>query len=132
MLRIPHTIMEQMIDHAKREYPHECCGLLAGHGIEVFRIYETTNRDRSRTSYFMEPKEQFKIFKDIRKKGLELKAIYHSHPDHPAYPSRKDVELAYYPDAVYIIISIDSDRNTVVKGFNIVDSKVSETEIEIG
>lgn len=129
MFKISSNIYEEMIAHAKEDFPFECCGILAGTSDEISRIYRIKNTDQSRVTYLMDPKEQIRVFKEMRSLGMELKAIYHSHPNHPAYPSMTDVELAYYPEAVYIIISIDNSKETEIRGFRIVDKEISEIEL---
>jgi proteasome lid subunit RPN8/RPN11 len=118
-----------MIAHAKADFPLECCGILAGKDDNISHIYKMKNNDRSRTSYLMDPKEQISVFKEMRSLDIEMKAIYHSHPNHPAYPSMTDVELAYYPEAVYIIISINNNRDTKVLGFRIIHEEITEEEL---
>lgn len=129
MFRIPSHILEEMIAHAKADFPFECCGILAGKGNDISHIYKMMNRDISRVTYFMDPKEQIRVFKEMRAIGIELKAIYHSHPNHPAYPSKTDVELAYYPDAVYIIISINDKKDTEIRGFRILNKEITEVDL---
>lgn len=129
MLKIPYRISLEMITHAKEDFPLECCGILAGQGEEITRLYRIPNRDKSKVSYLMDPKEQIRVFKEMRNNGLELKAIYHSHPNHPPYPSQTDVELAYYPEAVYIIISINDKKETAVRGFRIINKEISEISL---
>ena len=129
MLKMPSDIVDEMIAHARADFPLECCGILAGKGDEISHIYQMNNTDKSRVSYLMDPREQIKIFKEIRTLEIELKAIYHSHPNHPAYPSTTDVELAYYPEAVYIIISINNKMETEIRGFRISDKEITEAEL---
>lgn len=129
MLKIPSNIYEEMISHAREDFPFECCGILAGTGDEISHIYRIKNTDQSRVTYLMDPREQIRVFKEMRSLGMELKAIYHSHPNHPAYPSKTDVELAYYPEAVYIIISINNSRETEVRGFRILDKEITEVDL---
>ncbi len=129
MLRIPTHIADEMIAHAKADFPLECCGIIAGKDDKISHIYKMKNNDRSRTSYLMDPKEQIRVFKEMRSLDIEMKAIYHSHPNHPAYPSMTDVELAYYPESVYIIISINDNRDTKVRGFRIIHEKIREEEL---
>ena len=118
MVRIPKTIFQEMVDHALREAPLECCGILAGKGRTVRRMYVTRNADGSRTSYLMPPEEQLEVFREMEKEGLDMVAIYHSHPHTIPFPSESDVRLAFYPDVAYIIISL-KDGGTSVKGFRI-------------
>jgi len=129
MLKMPSDIVDEMIAHASVDFPLECCGILAGKEDRISHLYRMKNTDKSRVSYLMDPREQIKVFKEIRILGLELKAIYHSHPNHPAYPSTTDVELAYYPEAVYIIISINNNKETKIRGFRILDEEITEAEL---
>jgi proteasome lid subunit RPN8/RPN11 len=132
MLRIPRKIYRQMVEQAQREFPLECCGLLAGTPDGITHIYPMTNVDQSRVSYSMDPKEQFKTFKQIRDAGVEMRAIYHSHPKHPAYPSATDVRLAYDSEAIYLILSIqDKTDEPLMRGFRIVDGKISEVSFTV-
>ena len=131
MLRIPSNITEEMIAHAKADFPLECCGILAGKDDTISHIYKVINNDKSRVSYLMDPKEQIRVFKEMRTLGIEMKAIYHSHPNHPAYPSMTDVELAYYPDAIYIIISINNNKETEIRGFRIINKEITEAELNL-
>jgi len=62
--------------------------------------------------------------------GLELIAIYHSHPDGPARPSATDVANAYYPDTVQLIISLADRARPSVRTFTIIDGVVAEVEWE--
>lgn len=55
----------------------------------------------------------------MRNQGEELFAIYHSHPTAPAQPSSADLELAAYPDAVYLIISLNTKGILELRGFRI-------------
>ncbi|MCC7202617.1 MAG: M67 family metallopeptidase [Nitrospirae bacterium] len=131
MLRIPPEIAESMIEHAKNDFPLECCGILGGKNGVVSHIYPMSNIDQSRTRYLMDPAEQMRVFKEMRSLGTELKAIYHSHPNHPAFPSRTDVELAYYPEAVYIIISVNDRMETKTGSFNITGGEITTAATDL-
>lgn len=123
--------MDEIVAHAKDGFPDEVCGLLAGRNDVIQRLFRITNIDKSSISYMMEPAEQFKAFKEMRNEGLELLAIYHSHPTSQAHPSQTDVRLAYYPDAVYIIASMQKVSIPEIKGFRIVDGRISEEILDI-
>ena len=120
-----------MIAHATADFPLECCGIIGGQGDDLNNIYRIKNIDESKVTYLMDPKEQIKVFKDMRNLGIDLRAIYHSHPNHPAYPSQTDVRLAYYPEAFYIIIAINDKKETEVRGFRILYNVITETVIDI-
>lgn len=130
MLRIKKIILSEIIGHAKENPSAEVCGLLGGSNGRFEKIYKMTNTSETPDlCYFMEPKEQFQALKDMRKLDLQMLAIYHSHTHSEAYPSAKDVSLAYYADAYYFIVSLTVMPN--VRAFKIVDGKISEVKIEV-
>ncbi|MBI3597728.1 MAG: M67 family metallopeptidase [Nitrospirae bacterium] len=131
MLKIPKQIYDQMLVHAEAEAPNECCGLLAGKNGTAEAIHPMTNIHQSPVSYMIDPKEQFAVFKEMRAKENELIAIYHSHPHTEAYPSATDVRLAYYPEAVYIIVSLENPERPVLKAYRIIHNKISPEEFEV-
>ena len=130
-MKVHKSLIDEILAHAKEGYPDEVCGLMAGRNGIISRIFRITNSDKSSVSYMMEPAEQFRAFKEMRMDGSELTAIYHSHPTSPAYPSQTDVKLAYYPDAAYLIVSLQKADAPVLKGFRIVNGNISEEIIEI-
>jgi len=129
-LTISEEIFDEMIAHCKEAVPNEACGILAGKGGEVSKIYKMTNIEKSSVSYFMDSKEQFKVMKDIRANNLSMLAIFHSHPSSQAYPSEKDKSLAFYEDCVYIIVSL-AEKEPVAKGFSIREGSIKEIGISI-
>jgi len=122
---------EEMVAHAKAEAPNEACGLLAGKDGQVVKLYPCRSAERSPFRYMIEPKDQLRALKEIDENGWELLGIYHSHTRSPAYPSRTDVELAFYPEAIYLIISLVDPRQPVIRGFRIVEGRVEEEELKI-
>jgi [CysO sulfur-carrier protein]-S-L-cysteine hydrolase len=130
-LTITESIFERIISHCRSVYPNEACGILAGEGSTVRKIYEMTNAEPSPVSFFMDPKEQFSAMKEMRGEGLHMLAIYHSHPGSPAYPSAKDVSLAFYPDSLYVIVGLSEKDKPEVRVYEIVEGNVRDVEIGI-
>ncbi len=131
MLTIPKHFVDGMISHARAEKPLECCGILAGKDGTVTDMYKMNNTENDPDKYLMDAKEQFAVVKDMRAKGIDMLAIYHSHPHSPARPSGIDTKLAFYPDAIYIIISLMDAEKPVMKGFFIKEEKVEEAGIKV-
>ncbi len=129
-MRIPKSFADAIIDQARSEHPNEACGLLAGTNGAATKLYRMANAERSPVIYRMDPAEQLRVFNDIEDKGLDLVAIYHSHTRSPAYPSATDVQLAYYPEAVYLIVSLRDADSPDLRGFRILEGKVEEIELE--
>jgi len=129
-LVIPHHLVSEIILHCKEVYPNEACGILAGKGRVVQKVYKMTNIENSSVSYMMEPGEQFTVMKEMREQGLEMSAIYHSHPQSGVYPSPKDINLAFYPDSLYVIVSLIYEE-PAIKAFEIKNGLIREVEIFI-
>lgn len=130
-LSITKKIYADMIDYCKACFPNEACGILGGIGFDIKEIYMMTNIESSPVSYMMDASEQFRIMKDMRNNNLSLAAIFHSHPSSPAYPSHKDLALAFYEDSFYIIVSLmnkePETRAFIIKG----QKEIQEIEIFI-
>ncbi len=131
MLMIQRADVQAIFDHCNREYPNEACGILAGRGTIVEKVYSLTSENPSPTFYQIEAQEQFRVLREMRDAGRDLVGIYHSHPAGRAYPSSTDVELAFYPEAVYVIVSLIERQDPCVKGYTIVDGKVTEVSLNI-
>lgn len=127
-LVVPVSIFDEMLAHCKQGRPNEACGILAGKAGEVSKIYKMTNVENSPVIYEMDSRELFKVTKEIRENRLSLLAIFHSHPATPAYPSKKDISIAFYEDAIYIIISL-REETPEVRGFTIREGAVTEAEV---
>ncbi len=103
--------------HARAEAPNECCGMLAGRDGVATRVHRARNTEASPFMYVMDPREQLAIMDDIDAAGDDLLAIYHSHTRSAAYPSRTDVELAFYPATPYLIVSLQDAEHPQLRAF---------------
>ncbi len=130
-LLISRELLAEIILHCREIYPNEACGILAGKGRVVQKVYKMTNIENSSVSYMMEPGEQFTVMKEMREQGLEMSAIYHSHPQSDVHPSPKDINLAFYPDSLYVIVSLINEEQPAIKAFEIKNGTVRETRILI-
>jgi len=134
LLAIPRAMVEEIFSEARSAAPRECCGLLAGRDEVVGRRFVVANTEKSPTRYFMEPKEQLNAVREMRKEGLELLAIYHSHPVGPPYPSARDIQLAFYPETVNIIVSVwegNVGGGESLRAFRIVRGNAAEVAVRI-
>lgn len=124
------TTYEALVEHARSDFPYEVCGLLAGKGGSVARHYRIPNAARSMTFYTMDSKALLRAMNEIDDEHWELLAIYHSHTHTEAFPSPTDVELAFYPEAVYLIVSLQ-DPEPVIRAFDIVDGRITERTLSV-
>jgi len=106
--------------------------LLAGREGTITRTFEAVNAAGDPTkSYEIAPVEIFKMVREMRASGLELLGIYHSHPTGENRPSARDIELAYYPETPYFILSTLPETQRTIRAFLIHDGKVTELEIQV-
>src|SRR5258708_4461191 len=129
-MRIAPELVQQLIDHARAEAPNECCGMIAtddGHAIEV---HGAVNSAASPLRYEIEPRDQYRIQMAIEDAGLALGAIYHSHTRSDPYPSQTDINLASYPDVLYIIVGVGGDEPEV-RAYRITGGEVDEVQLEV-
>ena len=129
-LVIPQKIFDAMLDYCRTTAPNEACGILGGKEGAVSAIYRMSNTENSPVSYFMDSQEQFKALKDMRGRGLSMAGIFHSHPASSAYPSAKDVNLAFYEDAAYVIVGLAAEQPDV-KAFSIRRGEIVEIDIVV-
>ncbi len=122
----------QIFEHVRAEAPNEACGLLAGVAEQVTHVFPATNvAENPMIQYLMDPHDQLHHFQAMEEQGLELLGIYHSHPASPAYPSPTDVLMAFYPEAVYAIVSLVCGDNPVMRAFRMVDGQISEVGLRV-
>jgi proteasome lid subunit RPN8/RPN11 len=113
-LILPFSVYEPMIDQAKAELPNECCGLLAGtvdaNGVaRVIQHYPLINSAASPVLFESDPRSMFDALRALDRAGLEILAVYHSHPTSAPIPSRTDLDRNYSEDVMNLIISLASD-----------------------
>ncbi|HMJ72407.1 MAG TPA: M67 family metallopeptidase [Solirubrobacterales bacterium] len=132
LMRISQSLVDEIVAHARQDLPNECCGMVGGGGEEARTVYRAENAEASPLRYSIDAKEQFRLMRAIEDAGEELVGIYHSHTKSAAYPSQTDVNLAGWPDAVYLIVSLAEPGAPDLKGFWIREGKIAEAELVVG
>jgi len=132
MLTLPKQYVDEIIAQALEEAPNECCGIIVGKDGRAAKLFQTRNAEASPYRYNVDPEELFRIYRECEAKGWEFLAIYHSHTASEAYPSPTDIRLAFWPEAYYVLISLQNPDSPVVRAFRILDGAVSEEEIRVG
>jgi proteasome lid subunit RPN8/RPN11 len=130
-MRIPRDVYDEMIEHARKEAPNECCGMLASRDGQVVKLYRAENAAASPLRYEIDGADQYRIQMEIDDADLELGAIYHSHTRTEPYPSQTDINLAFYPEAVYVIVGL-AGTEPEVRGYTIRSGRVDEAELVVG
>ncbi len=130
LFQLDRETYQALVDRAWSDFPYEVCGLLGLRPDGGITHFPMTNAERSMTYYVMDGKELLRAMRTIEDEGWEL-AIYHSHTHTDAFPSRTDVELAAYPDALYLIVSLQDRDHPEVRAFRIVEGRISEVPVVI-
>ena len=103
-MKISRALHDEIVAHALLDAPDECCGLVAcrdGEAVEVIRMENTA---RSPLRYEMDSNELYSVMRRLDDADLEPGIIYHSHTRSAPYPSQTDINLAFYPDSLYVIV----------------------------
>jgi proteasome lid subunit RPN8/RPN11 len=126
---IEQRYIDEMIRHAREDVPNECCGVLLGKDGRVAHFRRCENAEHSPFRYSVAPRELLEIDKETRERDWDVLAIYHSHTHTEAYPSPTDVRLAAYPEAVYVLVSLQDDEHPAVRAYNIRDGVITELDV---
>jgi proteasome lid subunit RPN8/RPN11 len=164
-LSIPQQILDDLVAHARELDPFECCGFLAGTNNTVTRVYRIKNvvsldgaaqaasfddakvehlsrlspEERAEIAFIMDAQEMFQAVKDMRKQGLTLQVVYHSHPHDPARPSITDIKIATEWEEnwsrlnlalpIYLLVSLMDKLRPDVRAYWIRNGSVSPASI---
>ncbi len=134
-LTVPDLLLEEVVAHARADVPLECCGLLAGHirdgtGFVTAR-FAIENELRSPTDYLTNARGMFFTFRHMRERGLELLAIYHSHPTSAPVPSRRDIEHNTYGESVVHLIVGFANTIPEARGWWLTETESREAQLDI-
>jgi proteasome lid subunit RPN8/RPN11 len=127
---IDRATWDVLVEHAWSDFPYEVCGLLGVDPDGSLHHFPIANAERSMTYYVMEARQLLKAMRQIEDNEWRL-AIYHSHTHTQAYPSATDIRLAAYPDATYLIVTLQDRDAPDIRGFTIIDGQVTEVPVVI-
>lgn len=110
-LVVPRAVLDEVLDHARAGLPAEACGVLAGRGGVATRFLPAINPAASPTFFEISGDELLRITLDVEGADEDIVAIYHSHVQSPAVPSRTDVEILgrWWPHVAWLIVSLGTD-----------------------
>jgi proteasome lid subunit RPN8/RPN11 len=130
-VRIARDLLDRIVDHARRDAPDECCGLVGQVDGRAASVHETANVVRSPLRFEMDGMELFRTIDAIESAGEELGAVYHSHTRTAPYPSQTDVNFsANWPGIEWIIVGL-ADGEAEIRSYRIEDGRVEEVELEV-
>jgi proteasome lid subunit RPN8/RPN11 len=125
VMRVTRDIIDSIFAQGLDEAPNEACGYLGGSDGTAVAVIAMTNVDHSPEHFALDPKEQFAAVRQLRTEGLDVLAVYHTHPQTPARPSAEDIRLARDPAILYVIASLLPDGREI-RAFRIRQGEVAE------
>ncbi|MCW2951264.1 MAG: Mov34/MPN/PAD family protein [Conexibacter sp.] len=129
-MQIAREFYDRLVAQARAEAPNECCGMIAVRDGRAVQVYPAENTAASPLRYEIDGRQQLHILDAIEESGSELGAIYHSHTRTPPEPSQTDINLAFYPDALYLILGVANEEPDV-RAWRIADGQVTQVELVV-
>ncbi len=124
--------LERSLDHGRQGDPYEICGLIGGRGGLSEAITAIPNASRTpRIAYEMERQAMVDAIISFQRAGLEVVAIYHSHPASSAEPSPADIWQATWPDSIYLIIGKTDQQEFDIRAWSIHSGKVEPADLDV-
>ena len=131
-MRIERALLDRIVAHARRDFPNECCGMIAMRDGAVVSVHEATNVAASPLRFEVDGLEVHRTIDEIESGGLEMGAIYHSHTRSDPYPSQTDVNFARgWPGVEWLIVGVPRDGEPTVRSYRIDDGVIEEVEVDV-
>ncbi len=131
-MKIAQPLLDQIVAHAVRDAPNECCGVVASRDGAATSVYATENVAASPFRFEIDGLTLMRLIDDIEDAGEELVAIYHSHTRSKPYPSQTDLNFAaLWPGVEWIIVGVAKNAEPEVRSYLIDGGAISEAELEL-
>lgn len=120
LITLPRTLVISLLHQVQSCPEFEVCGLIGARDGVPASLYPVDNVATDRKRHFhLDPKGQIEAMRTMREHGETLFAIYHSHPSAPPFPSDEDLEALAYPEALTLIISLNTRGTLEMRGFRL-------------
>ncbi|BCX80559.1 [CysO sulfur-carrier protein]-S-L-cysteine hydrolase [Methylomarinovum caldicuralii] len=127
---LPRSLVTRLLHQAQSRPDYEVCGLIGARDGKPVNVYPVANVAADPGRHFeMDPAGQIRAMKTMRQRGETLFAIYHSHPHAPPFPSSEDLEAVSYPEALSLIISLNTKGVLEIRGFRLEGRQPEEVEL---
>lgn len=131
-MRISRTLLDEILRHAREEFPNECCGIVATSDGAATKVFPAENIHHSPTRFEIDGRQVMRIQSEADEQGWDLGSIYHSHTRTGAYPSQTDVNFAQnWPGMVWLIVSLEDPERPSVRTFEINGGAISERDLSV-
>jgi [CysO sulfur-carrier protein]-S-L-cysteine hydrolase len=131
-VRIERALLDRIVAHARRDFPNECCGMIAVRDGDAVAVHEATNIAASPLRFEVEGREIIRAQDAFEDDGAEMGAIYHSHTRSDPYPSQTDVNFARgWPGVEWLIVGLRREGDATVRSYRIEDGVIEEVEVHV-
>ena len=131
-IQIPRKLANELLHLAQQSANVEICGLIGGQEGLAQHCYPINNiAEYPQQRFLLDASQQITAISQMRERGQELFAIYHSHPTTPAFPSSEDLALSAYHAALYLIISLNTKGILEMRGFKINQKSAQEIPLTL-
>jgi proteasome lid subunit RPN8/RPN11 len=129
VLPLPRVLVDQVLAHARRDHPDECCGIIAGKDGLATRVFPMENADRSPTGFTFDSAEWLRVYREIDDADEDLLVVYHSHTATEAYPSRTDVLWSQHNEFQHWLLVSTRAAEDEVRSFTIAGDVITEEPV---
>jgi proteasome lid subunit RPN8/RPN11/uncharacterized damage-inducible protein DinB len=129
-IRLSVRVRAELLAHAREDAPRECCGLLVGTDTTIDECIRSANLDPDPNRYRIDPEVHIAANRRLRGSGRGVIGVYHSHPHSAAIPSPADFLEAYYPDFIWVIVSLAVPEAEAVAAYRLAPSGFVLSPIE--
>jgi proteasome lid subunit RPN8/RPN11 len=131
-VRIARALLDEIVEHAVRDAPNECCGLIAARDGTATSVHATENLAASPFRFEIDGLALMGLIDAFEEEGAELAAIYHSHTRSEPFPSQTDLNFAaLWPGVEWLIVGISKNAEPVVRTYVIERGVIAEAELEV-
>ena len=133
-MRIERALLDEIVAHARRDAPNECCGVVLGSNGAATSARALENLAASPFRFDIDGRDLLELAFAEDGDDEQLTAIYHSHTRSEPYPSQTDVNFAAgWPGVEWLIVGIPKARDgePEVRSYLIEDGAIREVELEV-
>ena len=131
-VNLPRHIVNQLLELATNNPHKEICGLISGQNGHAKHCYPTANETTAGNCQFLyDPQQSNAAIQQMRERGEDLFAIYHSHPNMPVIPTIADIKQLAYPEAITLIISLQAAGTLQMRAFFYRDNTLQATNVAL-
>jgi proteasome lid subunit RPN8/RPN11 len=131
-VKIARALLDEIVEHAVRDAPNECCGVIAARAGAATSVHPTENLAASPFRFEIDGLALMGLIDRFEDEGAELAAIYHSHTRSEPFPSQTDLNFAaLWPGVQWLIVGISKNAEPAVRSYLIEDGVIREVDVEV-